>query len=134
MWIDNRSRKIWQVFPNKNQTHMDDLTVLSFIVWVYRGEGLQEITGERLRLKSPSSFLEKTNKKIQLILGNVITLMANFQTELAPLPTLLSYEDFPGGSVVKNASANAGDGGFDPQVEKSPWRRRWQPTPVFLPG
>ena len=99
---------------------MDDLTVLSFIVWVYRGEGLQEITGERLRLKSPSSFLEKTNKKIQLILGNVITLMANFQTELAPLPTLLSYEDFPGGSVVKNASANAGDGGFDPQVGKIP--------------
>ena len=23
---------------------------------------------------------------------------------------------------------------FDPWVEKSPWRRKWQPTPVFLPG
>ena len=23
---------------------------------------------------------------------------------------------------------------FDPWVRKSPWRRRWQPTPVFLPG
>ena len=23
--------------------------------------------------------------------------------------------------------------GFDPWVEKSPWRRIWQPTPVFLP-
>ena len=24
--------------------------------------------------------------------------------------------------------------GFDPQVGKIPWRRAWQPTPVFLPG
>ena len=24
--------------------------------------------------------------------------------------------------------------GFDPWVRKSPWRRKWQPTPVFLPG
>ena len=23
---------------------------------------------------------------------------------------------------------------FDPWVEKIPWRRAWQPTPVFLPG
>ena len=24
--------------------------------------------------------------------------------------------------------------GFDPWVKKIPWRRAWQPTPVFLPG
>ena len=24
--------------------------------------------------------------------------------------------------------------GFDPCVRKIPWRRAWQPTPVFLPG
>ena len=24
--------------------------------------------------------------------------------------------------------------GFDPCVRKIPWRRKWQPTPVFLPG
>ena len=23
---------------------------------------------------------------------------------------------------------------FDPWVRKIPWRRAWQPTPVFLPG
>ena len=23
---------------------------------------------------------------------------------------------------------------FDPWVRKVPWRRKWQPTPVFLPG
>ena len=38
--------------------------------------------------------------------------------------------------VVKNPPANAGDMrcGFDPWVGKIPWRRAWQPTPVFLPG
>ena len=37
--------------------------------------------------------------------------------------------------VVKNLSANAGDirdAGSIP-VSKIPWRRAWQPTPVFLP-
>ena len=24
--------------------------------------------------------------------------------------------------------------GFDPWIRKIPWRRKWQPTPVFLPG
>ena len=26
------------------------------------------------------------------------------------------------------------DPGFDPWVRKIPWRREWEPTPVFLPG
>ena len=41
---------------------------------------------------------------------------------------------FPGGSEDKASACNAGDQGFDPWVRKMPWRRKWQPTPVFLPG
>ena len=38
--------------------------------------------------------------------------------------------------VVKSPPANAGDirDRFKPEVRKSPWRRAWQPTPVFLLG
>ena len=37
--------------------------------------------------------------------------------------------------VVNNLLANAGDiRRFDPSVRKIPWRKAWQPTPVFLPG
>ena len=36
---------------------------------------------------------------------------------------------FPGGSVVKHPSANAGDTGSIPGLG-----RKWQVTPVFLPG
>ena len=43
---------------------------------------------------------------------------------------------FPGGALVKNPSVDAGDTshGFDPWVGRMPWRRKWQPTPVLLPG
>ena len=43
---------------------------------------------------------------------------------------------FPGGRAVKNLPANAGDtrDRFDTWVGKIPWKRKWQPTPVFLPG
>ena len=34
--------------------------------------------------------------------------------------------------MVKNLPANARDIGSI--AEKIPWRRKWQPTPVFLPG
>ena len=36
--------------------------------------------------------------------------------------------------VVKNPTVNAGDKVFDLWVRKIPWRRAWQPTPVFWPG
>ena len=42
---------------------------------------------------------------------------------------------FPGGTAVKNLAANAGNRRcFHPWVGKIPWRRKWQPTPVLLPG
>ena len=41
---------------------------------------------------------------------------------------------FPGDLAVKNLPANAGDMGLIPGSGKIPWRREWQPTPVFLLG
>ena len=37
-------------------------------------------------------------------------------------------------SVGKEATCKAGDTDSIPGVGKTPWRRNWQPTPVFLPG
>ena len=39
--------------------------------------------------------------------------------------------DFPGGSNGEESTYNAGPE-FNPWVGKIPWRRAWQPTPVFL--
>ena len=44
---------------------------------------------------------------------------------------------FPGGTVVKSLPANAGEAGDVVSILGSgrfPWRRKWQPIPVFLPG
>ena len=41
---------------------------------------------------------------------------------------------FPGGSVVKKSACQCRSCRFDPWVRNIPWRRKWQSTPVFLPG
>ena len=40
---------------------------------------------------------------------------------------------FPGGSDSKESTCNVGDPSSIHGPGKSPWRREWQPTPVFLP-
>ena len=52
------------------------------------------------------------------------------------LITVVSYPsgNFPGGSDGKASAYNVGDLGSIPWLGRSPWRRKWQPTPVLLPG
>ena len=44
------------------------------------------------------------------------------------------YLVFPGGSRGKESTCQCTRCRFSPWVGKVPWRRKWQPTPVFLPG
>ena len=46
------------------------------------------------------------------------------------------YGAFLVAQLVKNPPTNAGHVrfGFNPWVRTIPWRRKWQPAPVFLPG
>ena len=63
-------------------------------------------------------------------------LVAGIEFSAETIKTVKTQLCFPGGSVVKNLLASAGDarmqvrslGGEDPLEEE------WQPTPVFLPG
>ena len=41
---------------------------------------------------------------------------------------------FLGSSGVKNLPAPVGDMGLIPGLGRFPWKRKWQPTPIFLPG
>ena len=67
------------------------------------------------------------------------------QTQLSDFHFHCSLEpehrnDYDDGSqvalMVKDPPANAGElrHRFNPWVRKIPWRKAWQPTPVFLPG
>ena len=53
-------------------------------------------------------------------------------TSLQPVPSQLRC--FPGGLGSKRICLQCRRPGFDPWVRKISWRRKWQPTPVFLPG
>ena len=58
---------------------------------------------------------------------------------LSPKPSLWHRPSYPSRTalVVKNLTASAGDvrrQGLNPWLRTIPWRRAWQPTPVFLPG
>ena len=46
----------------------------------------------------------------------------------------LLFRGFPGASVVKGSPCQCRRPEFDPWVGKTPWRRKWPPAPVFLPG
>ena len=41
---------------------------------------------------------------------------------------------FPGGPDSKDSACQCRRPGLGPWIGKIPWRREWQPTPVFLPG
>ena len=51
---------------------------------------------------------------------------------------IFTVQGFSGGSDGKGSAYNAGDlaliPGSDPWIRKIPWRRKWHPTPVILPG
>ena len=50
------------------------------------------------------------------------------------LSTCITSTGLPWWLVVKNPHANTGNMGSIPGSGKIPWRRKWQSTPVFLPG
>ena len=47
---------------------------------------------------------------------------------------IIGWMGFPGGASGKESACQCRRLGFDPWFRKIPWRRAWQPTPVFLPG
>ena len=50
---------------------------------------------------------------------------------------ILMKGDFPDGASGKEPTCQYRRHktyGFNPWIRKIPWRRKWQPTPVFLPG
>ena len=111
-----------------SQSHRDGKET---VVAGSRGKGNGELVsdGDRVSVLQDENILETccTTKWIYLILLDCASrngwgskLYATF---------------FPGGIVVKNPPANAGDARAEDSVPgKMPWRRRWQPIPVFLPG
>ena len=65
----------------------------------------------------------------QICQGHMVELSSN-----AFVTLYIQILGFPGVSLSKESTYNAGYAGSIPGSRRSPWRRKWQPTPVFLPG
>ena len=89
--------------------------------------------GQNLVMGSRLGFLDLRDLKVQSETHDV-----KFQQSEPEKALVICYHScntgFPDGSDSKESASSAGDPGFDPWVGKIPWRRKWQPTPVFLPG
>ena len=73
--------------------------------------------------RSPQSELSyATNRKKET------SILKAFRKNLLHL-----FKGFPCSSVANESACNGGEPGFYSWVRKIPWRRKWQPTPVFLP-
>ena len=57
-----------------------------------------------------------------------------YHTLNAILIVSYGFQGCPDGSAGEECTCNAGDTGLIPGTGKTPWRRKWQPTPVLLPG
>ena len=72
-------------------------------------------------------------KEVSFIAGEVFTDWAIGEAQYSSK----CGRSFPGGSNGKEAACQCRRHkwcGLDPWVRNIPWRRAWQPTPVFLPG
>ena len=84
-----------------------------------------------------SSARYKVDPRLALGWGCWIRLVAVVMERRGSIQELIlsnNWCGFPGGSDCKEIRLQCGRPGFDPWVGKIPWRRKWQPTPVFLPG
>jgi len=55
--------------------------------------------------------------------------------EADPLKGNVSHVGFLGGPTGKESASQCRKAErFDPWVKKIPWRRKWQPTPICMPG
>ena len=69
-----------------------------------------------------------------IIAVTCFTLASNWQTPNLKLRQLFSPYGLPRWLSGKESALSSRKLAFDPWVRKMPWRKKWQPSPVFLPG
>ena len=75
---------------------------------------------------------------VQLPVSHVIVRLNNLYaySHSAPVQPFVFFTSFPCGRAVENSPAMQEPKETQVQswIQKMPWRRAWQPTPLFLPG
>ena len=98
------------------------------ISWTEELGGLQSIGSQRVRH-------DWATKTLYIHKADALCCTVETNKTLKSNNTLMCCSRVhPGGSDGKSICLQCGRPGFNPWVGKIPWRRKWHPTPVFLPG
>ena len=108
---------------------------------------LNKLKGQQIQSNFSFQSLSRTHPNFQwnsLVLKSILLSIPTFPSLFLPIPSkqkdLIGSKHDSWASQVVNATEPACQGrrpkgcSFNPWVGKIPWRRVWQPTPVFLPG
>jgi len=76
--------------------------------------------------------LKKVGKTIRPFRYDLSQIPCNYTVEEIGYPLQYSWASLVL-QMAKNPPA-IWEAGFDPWIGKIPWRRAWQPIPIFLPG
>ena len=83
---------------------------------------------------SKASILQCSANKCAKICSIILSFIMETQVKTSTRYHYSPTGGFPGGSDNKESACSAGDLGSVPGLGRIPWRRAWQPTPVFLFG
>ena len=106
--------------------HQALLLPIMMVLWLTTQRGLSSVGKEKSSSLYPSRFLTKN-----LVIKDSLTRQK--QTSLTICIPLWGLPRCRSGKESDCQCSRCKRHGFDPWVGKIPWRRKWQPTPVFLP-
>ena len=119
------------------------------ILWTVETGGLQSIASQRLNWLSQKKkkkplplshgkrklYLQKLKfSKNHMLDGILVLCWGAVGDGRDDLIRNLTLWGFPGGVSGKESTFQCRRRGLGPWVRKIPWSRKWQPTPIFLPG
>ena len=107
------------------------------IPFLFAGALMSNIITEELTAAKLRSVVNLPRRYSWYLPTETMLEIRGFMVEGEPLLYVLCMFGFPCGASDKEPACQCRRCKrctFDPWVEKIPWRRKWQPTPVFLPG
>ena len=124
-------------YQNRCWWHIGQLTSCHWKLFVFTGKGLPVNPIRHCSFQIPITYIYSRLKfhlygPCKSVLAYIMFqyFCSHWSLGIALSPNVMG---FPRSLVGKESVCNAGRHGFNSWVRKIPWRRKWQPTKVFLP-
>ena len=100
----------------------------------YTGSGSMPSSGPYTSSRKTGSLLSDSSAHLRVHHTVTKATPAEHIPRIQHFSNSLALHKRTGGAAGEESACQCRKCGFHPWVSKIPWRRKWQPTPVFLPG